>query len=81
MTELWVRMQEEGYVPSDAVKSKMAEAFQQEGKPAPFQVPIQGETTSNPFVQRFWKFITSIQFLLRHTHLFNRFLIDLSDYL
>jgi hypothetical protein len=39
MTELWVRMQEESYTPSDALKLKMATAFEADGKPAPFQVP------------------------------------------
>jgi hypothetical protein len=39
MTEVWVCMQEEGYIPSDSLKAKMAEAFRHDGKPAPFQVP------------------------------------------
>ena len=31
-------MQEEGYIPSDALKLDMAQAFEQDGKPVPFQV-------------------------------------------
>jgi hypothetical protein len=39
MGEVWVKMQEEGFIPSDALKLKMAVPFAKEGKDTPFQVP------------------------------------------
>ncbi len=39
MGEVWLKMQEEGYVPSDELKLKMAIPFEKEGKATPFQIP------------------------------------------
>ena len=55
MTELWVQMQEEGYIPSDSLKSQMANAFKKDGKPVPFQVPIQGINIKNCFFNNYVK--------------------------
>ena len=43
MSEVWVRMQEEAFVPSDDLKRKMAVPFIKEGKQAPFAVPLQSK--------------------------------------
>ena len=43
MSEIWVRMQEEAFVPSDDLKLKMAAPFIKEGKEAPFAVPDQSK--------------------------------------
>ncbi len=42
MSEVWVRMQEDGFVPSDRLKGIMAVPFVAEQKPIPFHVPVEG---------------------------------------
>jgi hypothetical protein len=44
MHEVWVRMQEDGFVPSDRLKGIMAAPFVAEEKPIPFHVPLEGNT-------------------------------------
>jgi len=49
MNEVWVRMQEDGYVPSDKLKCTMAIPFIVKEKPIPFHVPLEGKI--NPYIQ------------------------------
>lgn len=69
MHEVWVRMQEDGFVPSDHLKGIMAAPFVAKEKPIPFHVPLEGTLNAFFTIKMLLKFHYSkiVEYLLHRT--------------